>query len=59
MGTPNFVTAFTLLLITFLIGSCEAVSGFIKTPMGLGVFIVIAVILVFAAVRIRKVKSRK
>jgi len=59
MENPSFVTVFTLLLITFLIGSCEGVAGFFKTTMGFGVFSVIAMFLAIAIVGVRIKKGKK
>ena len=59
MRNPSFVTVFTLLLITFLIGSCEAISGFFNTGKGFSIVIVaaLAVIIALVAVRIKKRKK--
>ena len=55
----NFFTASILLLISFTLSSCEAISGIFKAGMGFGIFIVIAIvgIVVFIAMRAGKNKS--
>lgn len=59
MKKLNFFTASILLLISFTLSSCEAISGIFKAGMGFGTFIVIALvgIVVFIAIRAGKNKS--
>ena len=59
MKKLNFFTASILLLISFTLSSCEAISGIFKAGMGFGIFIVIALvgIVVFIAMRAGKNKS--
>lgn len=59
MKKLNFFTASILLLISFTLSSCEAISGIFKAGMGFGIFIVIAIvgIVVFIAMRAGKNKS--
>ena len=52
----NFLTAFALLSMSFVLSSCEAIAGIFKAGMGFGVFIVLAIvgIIVYFAMRGRK-----
>jgi hypothetical protein len=52
------ITAFIILLISFLVSSCSVVGGIFKAGMGFGIFIVVAVIIAIIAVAIWLMKSK-
>jgi len=58
MKSPSFVTVFTLLSITFLIGSCEAISGFFHTSKGFSIIIIAVLVFIITLVAVR-IKKRK
>ena len=59
MKKLNFLTTFILLLLSFTLSSCEAIAGIFKAGMGVGIFIVLAIvgIVVFFVMRAGKNKS--
>ena len=59
MKKTNFLTAFILMLISLTLSSCEAIAGIFKAGMGVGIFIVIAVvaIVVFIVMKVGKNKN--
>ena len=42
----NSMAALCLLSITMLLSSCEAIAGIFKAGMGVGIFIVVAIVLI-------------
>ena len=42
----NFIAALCLLSITILLSSCAAIAGIFKAGMGVGIFIVVAIVLI-------------
>lgn len=59
MKKSNFITAFTLFLISFSFSSCEAIAGIFKAGMGFGAFAVIAVVMLLIYVVSRLFGSKK
>ena len=59
MKKANFITAFILLFISSTLSSCEAIAGIFKAGMGVGIFIVIAIvaIVVFIVMKVGKNKN--
>lgn len=59
MKKTNFLTAFILMLISLTLSSCEAIAGIFKAGMGVGIFIVIAIvaIVVFIVMKVGKNKN--
>ena len=59
MKKTNFLTAFILMLISLTLSSCEAIAGIFKAGMGVGIFIVIAIvaIVVFIIMKVGKNKN--
>ena len=53
----NLLTTFFLLFISFTLSSCEAIAGIFKAGMGVGIFIVIAVVAVIAYIVMRARKK--
>ena len=53
----NLLTAFFLLFIAVTLSSCEAIAGIFKAGMGVGIFLVIAVVAVIAYIVMRARKK--
>jgi uncharacterized membrane protein len=58
MNKHGLLTAFGLLLLSFLLGSCEAVAGIFKAGMSFGIFIVAAVIITIVVLLMRAGRNK-
>jgi hypothetical protein len=54
----NLLTGITLFLTLLLLTSCEAIAGIFKAGMGVGIFIVVAIIVLIFALVFRAGKSK-
>jgi multisubunit Na+/H+ antiporter MnhB subunit len=59
MKKSNFITAFTLFLMSFLFSSCEAIAGIFKAGMGFDAFAVIGLVMLLIYVLSRMFGSKK
>ncbi len=59
MKKVNFITAFILLFIASTLSSCETIAGIFKAGMGVGIFIVIAIVAVIAFIVMKVGKNKK
>lgn len=59
MKISNYFTGFTLFFMSLMLSSCSVVEGIFKAGMGVGVFIVIAIIgiIIFLVVRLGRGKK--
>jgi predicted Abi (CAAX) family protease len=55
----NMLSAFCLLSITMLLSSCEAIAGIFKAGMGVGIFIVVAIVLIIVFFVMRAGKNSR
>lgn len=58
MKQTTLLSVFSLLLFSFMLGSCAAIEGIFKAGMGFGIFIVIAIIVIIVAVILRIGKKK-
>ena len=58
MKKANSVTVFSLLMMSLLLTSCEAVAGIFKAGMGFGIFIVIAIIVGIVVIVMKSGKNK-
>lgn len=58
MKQTTFISLFSLLLFSFMLGSCAAVEGIFKAGMGVGIFIVVFIIVIIIAVILRLGKKK-
>ena len=59
MKISNYITVFTLLLMSSMISSCSVIEGIFKAGMGFGIFIVIAIIGIIIFLVVRMGRSKK
>ena len=59
MKRLNLTASFLLLLAVFVLSSCEVIEGIFKAGVGVGIFIVLAVVCItaFIVIKIRKNKN--
>jgi len=53
----NFIQLFIVTLITMFLSSCDAIAGIFKAGMGVGIFLVVAVIAVIGFIIMRAGKK--
>lgn len=54
----GLLTTIALLMLPFLLGSCEAIGGIFKAGMGFGIFLVVAVIITIVVIVTRMGRNK-
>jgi len=53
MKNSKLFSAFLLVLLSFVFGSCSVIGGIFKVGMGVGIFIVVVIVIIIAAIVMR------